>query len=377
VVDVMRPYNEITPISELYIRPSEEITQLVEKTRVALALLDYAVGKLPSSNILLDNIALQEAKSSSKIENIVTTNDELYSGLALQEVTGAVKEVVDYKEALFTGFQELSGKGLLALSDIENINKVVNKKEPGVRHNMAEFAETLTRIANIKEDGSNEVLYTPPHGKELLLKLLVDMLEFIYDDERYNLHPLIKIALAHYQFESIHPFYDGNGRTGRILNILFLCQKEYLRQPVLYASAYIIKNKDEYYHLLRETHEHEDYNKVIAYMLTSFHNTAQETLQKVEAIDSLYKHYISQEFLSKLPGNKTVLEQVVTLAFEKVYLRITDLVEAGIHRQTASAHLHNLVESGLLTVETVKREKIFKNMELLKLFGGKNNENQH
>ena len=112
-------------------------------------------------------------------------------------------------------------------------------------------------------------------------------------------------------------------------------------------------------------------------MLTSFHNTAQETLQKVEAIDSLYKHYISQEFLSKLPGNKTVLEQVVTLAFEKVYLRITDLVEAGIHRQTASAHLHNLVESGLLTVETVKREKIFKNMELLKLFGGKNNENQH
>lgn len=377
MVDVMRPYNEITPISELYIRPSEEITQLVEKTRVALALLDYAVGKLPSSNILLDNIALQEAKSSSKIENIVTTNDELYSGLALQEVTGAVKEVVDYKEALFTGFQELSGKGLLALSDIENINKVVNKKEPGVRHNMAEFAETLTRIANIKEDGSNEVLYTPPHGKELLLKLLVDMLEFIYDDERYNLHPLIKIALAHYQFESIHPFYDGNGRTGRILNILFLCQKEYLRQPVLYASAYIIKNKDEYYHLLRETHEHEDYNKVIAYMLTSFHNTAQETLQKVEAIDSLYKHYISQEFLSKLPGNKTVLEQVVTLAFEKVYLRITDLVEAGIHRQTASAHLHNLVESGLLTVETVKREKIFKNMELLKLFGGKNNENQH
>ena len=377
MVDVMRPYNEITPISELYIRPSEEITQLVEKTRVALALLDYAVGKLPSSNILLDNIALQEAKSSSKIENIVTTNDELYSGLALQEVTGAVKEVVDYKEALFTGFQELSSKGLLALSDIENINKVVNKKEPGVRHNMAEFAETLTRIANIKEDGSNEVLYTPPHGKELLLKLLVDMLEFIYDDERYNLHPLIKIALAHYQFESIHPFYDGNGRTGRILNILFLCQKEYLRQPVLYASAYIIKNKDEYYHLLRETHEHEDYNKVIAYMLTSFHNTAQETLQKVEAIDSLYKHYISQEFLSKLPGNKTVLEQVVTLAFEKVYLRITDLVEAGIHRQTASAHLHNLVESGLLTVETVKREKIFKNMELLKLFGGKNNENQH
>lgn len=377
MVDVMQPYNELTPISELYIRPTEEILQLVEKTRVALALLDYVVGKLPSSNILLDNIALQEAKSSSKIENIVTTNDELYSGLALQEVTGAVKEVVDYKEALFTGFQELRRKGLIALSDIENINKVVNKKEPGVRHNMAEFAETLTRIANIKEDGSSEVLYTPPHGKELLFKLLVDLLEFIYDDERYNLHPLIKIALAHYQFESIHPFYDGNGRTGRILNILFLCQKEYLRQPVLYASAYIIKNKDEYYRLLRETHQHEDYNKVIAYMLTSFHNTAHETLQKVEAIDSLYKHYVSQEFLGKLPGNKTVMEQVVTLAFEKVYLRISDLVDAGIHRQTASAHLHNLVESGLLTVETVKREKLFKNMELLKLFGGKNNEDKH
>ena len=123
---------------------------------------------------------MQEAKSSSKIENIVTTNDELYSGLALKEVRGAVKEVVDYKEALFIGFQELRRKGLLALSDIENINKVVNKKEPGVRHNMAEFAETLTRIANIKEDGSREVLYTPPHGKDLLLKLLVDMLEFTH-----------------------------------------------------------------------------------------------------------------------------------------------------------------------------------------------------
>ena len=145
----------------------------------------------------------------------------------------------------------------------------------------------------------------------------------------------------------------------------------------MYASAYIIKNKDEYYRLLRETHQHEDYNKVIAYMLSSFYNTAQETLQKVEAIDSLYKHYVSQEFLGKLPGNKTVMEQVVTLAFEKVYLRISDLVDAGIHRQTASAHLHNLVESGLLTVETVKREKLFKNMELLKLFGGKNNEDKH
>lgn len=374
--DKEKPYNDLSLISSIQIEETKTLQKLAEDTRVAVELLNYAVSTLPSPNILLDTLALQEAKVSSNVENIVTTNDDLYIGAVFNNYTAEAKEVSNYKEALFIGFKNLKEKGILSLSDIEEINKPVNKKTPNIRTNLPNFQSDLTRIANKKLSGEIETLYTPPHGKDLLQRLLIDMLDYVYDDETYMVHPLIKIALAHYQFESIHPFRDGNGRTGRILNILFLCQKNYLSYPILYASSYIIKNKNEYYSLLNECNKTRNYTDIVEYMLNSFKSTAEKTLYIVEKIRAMLNEYSNDEFLNKLKGQKQVLTDVIELIFKKVYVRIADLVEIGVHRQTASTYLNQFVERGLLTMEKIGRDNIYKNIKLLELFEGENTNEQ-
>ena len=366
--DAMTPYNDLAPITHLSVDDSKQLQKLAEDTRVAIEILNYAVNSLPAPELLLDTLALQEAKVSSHIENIVTTNDDLYKGIVFDNYSAEAKEVANYKAALFTGYDRYKERGIISLSDIEAINEPVNKKQRGVRTNLSNFQGDLTRIANKKADGTSEILYTPPHGEALLRTLLIDMLEFIYSDDEYTLHPIIKIALAHYQFESIHPFRDGNGRTGRILNILFLCQKGYLSYPVLYASSYIIRNKNEYYSLLQTSKETGEYETIIEYMLNSFKVTAEQTLKVVEDIKEMLRVYTSDEFLSKLKGQKPVLEQMMNLIFKKVYVRISDLVDIGVHRQTASTYLKQLVDMGLLSEEKAGKEKLFKNLRLLELF---------
>lgn len=370
MLDKLIPYNEIPLISSIQIEETKCLQKLAEDTRVAIELLNYAVGTLPSPNILIDTLSLQEAKVSSNVENIVTTNDDLYIGATFDSYTAEAKEVSNYKDALFIGFESLKNKGIISLSDIEEINKPVNKKMHFIRTNLPNFQSDLTRIANIKANGEIEILYTPPHGKELLQKLLIDMLDFVYTDDEYLTHPLIKIALAHYQFESIHPFRDGNGRTGRILNLLFLCQKEYLSYPILYASSYIIKNKNEYYSLLQACKKTQNYTEVIEYMLTSFKTTAEKTLHIVEEIKAMLVKYSSEEFLDGLKGQKTLLIEMIEMIFKKVYVRNADLVEMGVHRQTAATYLDQLVDKGLLTKEKVGRDNIYKNIKLLELFEG-------
>lgn len=367
--DPQNPYNDLPQITTLSIDTSSGLAKLAEDTRVAIEILKYAVKTLPDPNILLDTLALQEARASSTVENIVTTNDDLYRGVVFEDFTAEAKEVSMYKEALFEGYNRMLKKGVIAMSDIEAINRPVNKKQPGIRTNLPNFGD-LTRIANVNSSGETEVIYTPPHGKELLQELLIDMLDFIYDDDAYDLHPLIKIALAHYQFESIHPFRDGNGRTGRILNILFLCQKGYLDTPVLYASSYIIKNKHKYYELLRTAKETETYEQVVEYMLTSFKETAERTLRIVEEIRKLLDQYTSRDFLEKLTGQYEPLKKTVEIVFKKAYVRNADLTKGdlGLHRQTAAAYLDQLVECGLLSKEKVGRDNIYKNIKLLELF---------
>ncbi len=367
MLDPNKPYNDLPPITTLYIDTASGLAKLAEDTRVAIEILRYAVKTLPDPNILLDTLALQEAKASSNVENIVTTNDDLYRGVVFEDFTAEAKEVSNYKDALFVGYDRMQDRGLIGLSDIELINAPVNKKQKGIRTNLPNFGG-LTHIANEKANGETEVIYTPPHGKELLQELLIDMFEYIYDDETYDIHPLIKIALAHYQFESIHPFRDGNGRTGRILNILFLCQKGYLDAPILYASSYIIKNKNEYYTLLRTAKETEQYEAIVSYMLHSFKDTAEHTLRIVESIKILLAKYTDKDYLLTLKGQYEPLYNTVNLIFKKVYVRISDVVDLGIHRQTAAAYLDQLVDEGLLSKERVGRENIYKNVKLLELF---------
>ncbi len=365
--DPLKPYNDLPQITTLYINTEDGLAKLAEDTRVAIEILRYAVKTLPDPNILLDTLALQEAKASSNVENIVTTNDDLYRGVVFEDFTAEAKEVSCYKDALFTGYRSLQEKGLISMSDIEQINYPVNKKQKGIRTKLPNFAD-LTRIANKKTSGEQEIIYTPPHGRDLLQELLIDMLEYVYDDDTYTIHPLIKIALAHYQFESIHPFRDGNGRTGRILNVLFLCQKGYLDVPILYASSYIIKNKNEYYELLRTAKETEKYEAIVSYMLHSFKDTAEHTLHIVESIKQLMEQYTDKDYLLTLKGQYEPLYNTVNLVFKKAYVRIADVVDLGIHRQTAAVYLDQLVDEGLLTKEKVGRDNIYKNVKLIALF---------
>ena len=197
---------------------------------------------------------------------------------------------------------------------------------------------------------------------------LIDMLDYIYDDENYDIHPLIKISLAHFQFENIHPFRDGNGRTGRILNLLFLCQKGYLDTPILYASSYIIRHKNEYYTLLRTAKETEQYEEIVLFMLRSFKETAEHTLHIVEEIKSLLEYHTTSDFLEELSGQRELLLKTINLVFRKVYVRIADVRDLGIHRQTAAVYLDQLVDKGLLSKEKLGRENIYKNVKLLALF---------
>lgn len=366
--DKIKPYNNLSPITQLNIEETKYLRDLAEETRVAIEILNYAVKTLPSADLLLDTLALQEAKISSHIENIITTNDDLYRGFAFESFTAEAKEVSNYKDALFIGFERYKEREIISLGDIEAINEPVNKKLRGIRTNLPNFENDLTHIANVGVDGAKVIIYTPPHGKELLISLLIDMLEFIYQDDQYTLHPLIKIALAHYQFECIHPFRDGNGRTGRILNILFLCQKGYLSYPVLYASSYIIRNKNEYYTLLQTCKESDEYEPIIEYMLDSFKTTAQKTLEVVEEIKKMHSYYTSDDFIKELKGQKDVLRPILDRIFKKVYIRISDLVAMGVHRQTASNYLQQMADKGLLSEEQVGKEKLFKNVKLLELF---------
>jgi Fic family protein len=365
--DPLVPYNELPPTTSLYVDASSGLARLAEDTRVAIELLRYAAKTLPDAGILLNSLTLQEARASSNVENIFTTNDDLYRGAAFEDFTEEAKEVNRYKDALMIGYGCLQEKNSISMTDLELINAPVNRKRKGIRSNLPNF-NTLTQITHEKATGEKQIIYTPPHGLALLQEHLIDLLEYVYDDENYDVHPLIKISLAHFQFENIHPFKDGNGRTGRILNLLFLCQKGYLDTPILYASSYIIRHKNEYYTLLRTAKETQRYEEIVSFMLHSFKETAEHTLSIVEEIKSLLGQYTAMTFLNQLSGQRELLEKTINLVFRKIYVRISDVVDLGIHRQTAAVYLDQLVDAGLLSKEKVGRENIYKNVKLLELF---------
>ena len=363
----MVPNNELPMLTATAVGETAGLRRLAEETRVAIELLNYQVGRLPSPNLLLDLLPYQEARGSSRIENIVTTNDALYRALAFGEDSESAKEVVNYKKALFAGLDILRDRGVLSVGDIEAIHGTLGANAPGLRSNLPEFENSLTRLVRVK-NGVREVIYTPPHGKPLLQRLLLDLLEYVYDDEMYPAHPLIKIALAHRQFERIHPFQDGNGRTGRILNILFLCQKGYLAHPVLYASGEILRRSNEYYAAFAVPEEEHGAERFAGFMLEIFRDTARRTLEIVNRIEELAAYHAADEFLSQLKGRKSELKKILEVVFGRAYVRIDDLTALGLHRETASRHLKQLVDKGVLREEKGGRDKVFLNEILLGLF---------
>lgn len=354
--DPRGPYNELPllpPDKEL---ETKEVLKKAITANKALAELKGAGDLVPNQAVLIQAIGLQEAKLSSEIENIVTTNDELYRAFASegQKAEHHTKEVLRYNEALWFGYNWLKDKNYpLTTNLFEELFRIIKHSESGVRKIPG------TTLANDK----GEVIYTPPEGESLLRDKLGNLEKYIYADDFID--PLIKLVVIHYQFEAIHPFTDGNGRTGRILNILYLIEQGLLEIPILYLSRYIIENKTEYYMRLRSVTEDGDWVGLILYMLDAIEHTAIDTKKKILSIRDLVNRDI-EIVREKLP--KIYSKDLVELLYRQPYCKISILVKAGIaKRQTASIYLKELEDIGLLRAIKMGRDIYYINDDFLNL----------
>jgi len=359
----VEPYNLLPPLPPAVEIETRSILKQCIGARVALAELKQAAELIPNQGVLISTLPLLEARASSEIENIVTTTDRLFQHQSNDEQADpATKEALRYRTALFEGYKELA-RHPLNTRVAETICTKIKGIEMTVRH---------TAGTALMNDRTGKVIYTPPEGERLLRDMLANWERFMHNAEEID--PLIRLAIGHYQFEAIHPFSDGNGRTGRVLNSLFLIQEKLLTLPILYLSRYIIQNKQEYYqHLLNVTTKGE-WEPWIMYILRGVEETSSWTTAKIAAIKTLFDQ--TCEHVSK-HADKIYSYELVSLIFELPYSRISSLNEAGIaKRQTASVYLKRLTEIGVLEEVSVGKEKLFVNSKLLQLLTRDNNEIQ-
>jgi len=330
------------------------------KASRSLAELKQLVFLLPDYNILLNNLVLLEAKDSSEIENIVTTHDTLYKALSASKnnADSNVKEVLNYKDAVWEGVK-LIKTGVITTNIICDIQKILIENNAGIRKLPG------TKIAN-KTTG--EIIYTPPDGENKIRNKLANLENFINMDDD-GMDPLIKLAIMHYQFEAIHPFYDGNGRAGRILNILFLIYKGLLRYPVLYLSSYIIENKPEYYKRLREVTFEGNWFNWIEYVLEAIEITAKRTIRLVNNIKA-ERDSIADLVREKLPNIYS--GELIDILFSQPYCKVKLLVDKGIGvRQTVGNYLREFEKIGILKSEKSGTEKLYLNQRLINVLKSK------
>lgn len=350
-----RPFNEIPPIPEAGFLETRSVLKACVEARAALAELKQAAGLIPNQLILISTLPVLEAQASSAIENIVTTTDKLFENLHAEEgADPATKEALRYRRALMEGYHELERRPLstrtaeTVCTTIKGVQMQV-RKVPG------------TKLANAASGAT--MSYTPPEGEALIRELLAGWERFLH--EQKEIDPLVRLAAGHYQFEAIHPFTDGNGRTGRVLNSLFLIQENLLTMPVLYLSRFIIENKDDYYSLLIDVTRNEAWEPWILFMLEAVRETSCWTLAKIESMRNLVDSTV-EKVRKELP--KIYSRELVDEIFMQPYCRIDNLVQAGVaKRQTASRYLKLLVEIGILEERVSGREKLFLNTRLLKL----------
>lgn len=327
------------------------ILKALNKASRALGELKGELSKIPNSSILIDTIGLQEAKDSNEVENIVTTDDELYKASVDEVISSpSAKESQSYTEALKLGLDIIKEKGILTVNDISKIQEIVSPNHP------------IRRLPGTTlKNAQKEIVYTPPQNYEEVKKLLSNLEIYINDVDFHDVDALIKIPIIHYQFESIHPYYDGNGRTGRILNMLFLVQQELLDIPVLYLSSYIIRNKQDYYRLLQEVRTKGVWEEWIVWMLKGVEITSKETIRVVNKIKILmdeYKYEIRSNF-------SFYSHDLINILFKHPYTKI-DFIERelNIHRNTASSYLNKLCKGGLLEKVKIGNTNYFINMRL-------------
>ena len=321
----------------------------------ALAQLNGTLLNLPNPTLFIDTIYLQEAKASSEVENIITTNDELYKSLVANKKfeNSATKEVLKYKEALWLGLEQIKNKPFITTNLCVSIVQCIKQNTASIRNTPG------TLLSNTQ----GEVIYTPPSGEAIIREKLTNLEKFINEDE--TIDPLIKMALMHYQFEAIHPFIDGNGRTGRILLLLYLKLSGLLNTPAIYLSEYIIKNKADYYKCLRGVTENNDWENYILYMLDMIEETSIQGLERLNKIAATITK-TSEEIKAKLP--KIYSKDLVEILFRLPYTKRQNLIDENIgNPKTVGNYLIMLEENGFLTSVKVGKEKLYLNQQLLKI----------
>lgn len=352
-------WNPETPYNTLPILPpklerveTRNVLKACISARAAIAELKTAGKLIPDQALLINILPMLEAKDSSRIENIVTTSDHLFQYADRSDgADPATKEALRYRTALYDGYTHLEDYPLCTNTAIAICTKL-----RAVQTDIRKTPGTVLR------DQNNNVVYTPPVGEDIIRNLLANWERFIHADD--DLDPLVKMAIAHYQFECIHPFSDGNGRTGRILNILYLIQSELLSLPILYLSRFILERRNDYYTLLRRVTEEGDWEAWILFMLEAVESTSRWTTDKITVIRALMAE-TTEYVREKLP--KIYTHELIQAIFAQPYCRIDNLVERAVaKRQTASVYLKQLVNIGVLEEMSVGREKLYINTRLLR-----------
>jgi Fic family protein len=335
---------------------TREVLKKAIQSNKALANLNGIARIIPNQNILINSFAMQEAKDSSEIENIITTHDELHLANISNVFSKEEKEVQNYKNALLFGYNEVKRKKVILTNDIVEIQQLVVANNAGIRSQAG---------TNLKNQQTGETIYTPPQDKEEVLNLLSNLEKYINDNDLEDFDPLVKMAIIHFQFESIHPFYDGNGRAGRILNILYLVLNQLLDLPILYLSRYIIKNKSDYYRLLQEVREKNNWNEWILYMLDGVEQTATETISLIKGIQILMNE-AKTKIQKELPNiySKDLIEILFTHPYTKIEFLIDKL---KITRQTSSKYLREIQKIGMLEEIKLGKSIGFRNIKLFEL----------
>lgn len=358
-----QPYNNLPvlpPVTDVEVKAV--LKQCIE-ARAALAELKQAGELIPNQTILINIIPVLEAKDSSEIENIVTTTDKIFQYAQAgndDKADHATKEALRYRTALYHGVQSLQHRPLSTLTAVE-VCQIIKGVDLDIR------STTGTALTN---SYTGEVIYTPPVGENVLRDLLANWEKFLHYND--DLDPLIKMAVAHYQFEAIHPFIDGNGRTGRILNILYLIQANLLTLPILYLSRFIIQHKAEYYALLLNVTKEQSWIEWVMFMLRGITETSKWTTDKILAMKNLHEHTIDYV---KQQASSIYSRELIDVIFEQPYSRIANLVDKGVaKRQAASSYLKKLAEIGVLTEMTIGKEKLFIHPKLMQLLTGDKNQ---
>lgn len=356
--DKNKPYNDLPLLPPRVDIETKVVLKKAISAGKAIAELKGLGETIPNQAILVNSLVLQEAKASSEIENVITTNDALFKAFTADtsNVDPATKEVLRYREALWEGYITLKDRPVLTTNLFVKVVQTIKKNESGIR---------CTPGTKISNKATGEIIYTPPEGETVIRDKLKNLEDFIHEVDD-GIEPLIKLALIHYQFEAIHPFSDGNGRTGRIINILYLVQQGLLNLPVLYLSKAIIERKNDYYRHLRQVTEKNEWEPWILYMLDAVEQTAIFTQDRIKAIRNLMQETIKNA-RQGLPS-RVYSKELIEIIFKQPYTKGQILVDSGIaQRQTAAEYLKELEKIGILKAKKIGKETLYLNLGLYEL----------